>query len=198
MQLAEEIIVRDTLKRYEAKLSEAVAGAWADWKALGLGGQLQFPGRSRACLVYDFFVKRAITAFSDDASVYVVLRDETAKFVFCNQTVLRFKKANDNGLGSNIQTQATLNFVDQQQNLFGLPDLHKVELVYRLNRLQTQIDEIVIAARDGNMCLWSYMLTPEMTAEIVPLPLAAAPEPARVKIKVKGADIGGQKKGSRD
>jgi hypothetical protein len=198
MPLADETVVRTILQPYEAKLSAAAAGAWDDWKALPLAGQLLFPGRSRACLVFDFFIRRAIAAFDGDSNVYVLRRDETAKFIFGGEVVLRFKKADESGLGSNIQTQATLKFVDQEQQLPGMPDVHKVELVYMLNRLQTQIDEIAVVARDGSMCLWSYLLTPAASAfAVIPLPLVDAVEPVRAKVKVKHVDTG-QKKEARD
>jgi hypothetical protein len=193
MQLADETVARAILLPYEAKLSSAIAGAWEDWKALPLAGHLLFPGRSRACLVFDFFVSRAINAFANDDAVKVLRRDETAKFVFSGQVVLRFKKADDSGLGSNIQTQATLKFVDQERQLPGMPDVHKVELVYMLNRLQTQIEEVAVVARDGNVCLWSYPLTTAANAAVIPLPLTGAPEPARVKVKVKDMDTGQKK-----
>lgn len=197
MQLANEATVRTILQPYEAKLMAAIAGAWDDWKALPLAGQLLFPGRSRACLVFDFFVGRAITAFAGDTGVHVSRRDETAKFMFAGQVVLRFKKADDSGLGSNIRTQATLKFVDQESQLPGMPDVHKVELVYMLNRLQTQIDEVAVVARDGNVCLWSYVLTPAANAAVIPLPLADMPEPVRAKVKVKHVNTG-QKKDVRE
>lgn len=197
MQLANETVVRNILRPHEAKLSAAIDGAWGDWKALPLAGQLLFPGRSRACLVFDFFVRRAIAVFAGDTSVNVIRRDETAKFVFSGQVVLRFKKADDSGMGSNIQTQATLKFVDQEQQLPGMPDVHKVELVYMLNRLQSRIEEVAVVARDGNVCLWSYALTPAESAAVIPLPLTNALEPARVKVKVKDVDTD-QKKGLRE
>ena len=151
----------------------------------GLAGRLLFLGRSRACLVHDFIVQRAIAAFTGDAAVRTIRRDETAKFVFAGQVALRFKKADDNGLGSNIKTEATLDFVEQQQELPGIPNVHKIEVVYILNRLQTQIERVVVVARDGDVRLWNYVIAPATTAEIVPLPVAKPqPEPgARIRIR---------------
>ena len=119
MTLADELAVRAVLAKYETPLFHAVRMAWEDWKALPLGGRLWFAPRSRACLVYDFIVQRAATAFADDKTVRILRRNETVKFVFDDAVVLRFKKAADNGLGSNIHTQSTLDFVDQQQELPG-------------------------------------------------------------------------------
>lgn len=188
MTEADENVVRSILAPYEAKLFQTVHGAWDDWKALGLGGRLLFPGRTRACLVHDFMVQRANAIFSGDPVVRMVRRDETAKFVFANQVALRFKKADDNGLGSNIETEATLDFVEQQQELPGIPNVHKVEVVYILNKLRTQIERVVVVARDGDVRLWNYVIVPETTAEIVPLPVAN-PQPERgPRIKIRNAD----------
>lgn len=188
MTEAVEDIVRSVLAPYETKLFQAVHGAWEDWKALGLAGRLLFLGRSRACLVHDFMVQRAIAAFTGDAVVRTIRRDETAKFVFAGQVALRFKKADDNGLGSNIETEATLDFVEQQQELPGIPNVHKIEVVYILNKLRTQIERVVVVARDGDVRLWNYLIAPVRTAEIVPLPVAK-PQPERgARIKVRGTD----------
>lgn len=188
MTEADEDIVRSVLAPYETKLFQAMHGAWEDWKALGLAGRLLFLGRSRACLVHDFIVQRAIAAFTGDAAVRTIRRDETAKFVFAGQVALRFKKADDNGLGSNIKTEATLDFVEQQQELPGIPNVHKIEVVYILNRLQTQIERVVVVARDGDVRLWNYVIAPATTAEIVPLPVAK-PEPERgARIRIRGGN----------
>ena len=187
MALDDEKAVRAILAKYETTIFQIVGGAWDEWRALQLGGRLQFLARSRACLVYDFIVQRAIAAFADDPTVRVLSGDETAKFVFSDTVVARFKKANGNGLGSNISTQATLGFVDQEQELPGLPNVYKVEVVYVLNRLQTQVDQVVVAARHGNACLWNYVLIPDTTAEIIPLQLVAPQDSergARIKLRV--------------
>jgi hypothetical protein len=186
--MADEDVVRVALANHETLIYQAVHEAWGDWKALQLAGRLMFMGRSRACLVYDFIVQRVRSAFDGNKNVRVITRDETAKFLFNDQVVVRFKKANENGLGSNIETQATMDFVDQQQELPGIPDVHKVEILYVLNRFQTHIDQVQVVARDGNTILWNYVLAPAESAGIVPLPLTPAAEPERrAKIKLRAA-----------
>lgn len=184
---ADEYTVRAALQPHHDIISQAAHGAWKDWQALPLSGRLLFPGRSRACLVHDFMVQKAMTAWSADPTVRVIQHDETAKFVIANCVLLRFKKANDRGLGSNIPTQASLDFEEQQAELPGIPNVHKVEVVYVLNRLQTQIDRVVVVARDGDVRLWDYVVMPDSTAEIVPLPISPAePEQERgAKITIK-------------
>lgn len=186
MTLTDEQVVRATLSKYEPAIFKAVQDGWRDWEGLELNGRLLFRARSRACLVYDFVVKRAIAALDGDTGVRIVRRDETVKFIFGNSIVMRFKKANGNGLGSNIETQATLDFVAQQQEMPGLGDVHKVEVVYVLNSLQTQVSEVLVVARDGDIRLWSYTIVPATTAEIITLPTSVAPaieRGARVKLR---------------
>jgi hypothetical protein len=186
---ADENVVRSVLAPYETRLFQAVHGAWNEWKALELGGRLLFPARSRACIVHDFIVQRASAAFSGDPAVRVILRDETAKFVFADQVLLRFKKADDSGLGSNIETQSILSFVEQQQELPGIPNVHKVETVYILNKLSTQVERVVMVARDGDVRLWDYVIAPSTTADIVTLPLVGKPQPKRgAKVKIRATD----------
>jgi len=190
MTLANEQVVHAALARYETQIIHAVHGGWEDWRALSLAGRLMFPARSRACLVYDFIVQRAEAAFAGDSNVRTLRRDETIKFVFGDSVLLRFKKATDNGLGSNIQTQATLGFVDQQQDLPDLPHVQKVEVVYVLNHLQTQIEQVLVAARNKDVRLWNYLVMPETTAQIIPLPLSSPTEAERRPIiKVREKDV---------
>jgi hypothetical protein len=191
---ADENIVRGILRSYEDAIFKAVHGAWSDWRELPLGGKLLFPGRTRACLVHDFMVQRAIAAWTGDSAVRVIRRDETAKFVVVDQVLLRFKKADDRGLGSNIPTQASLGFIGQQHDLPGIPNVHKVEVVYALNRLQTQIDRVVVVARDGDALLWDYAIAPATTAEVISLPVLPS-EPAQgARVKIRKADEGDKKK----
>ena len=193
MTMADEQAVRAILANYETILFNATHGGWEDWRALQLGGRLLFPARSRACVVYDFIVQRAMTALADDKAVRVIQRDETVKFIFADTVALRFKKANDNGLGSNIQTQATLGFVEQQQELPGLPNVHKVEVVYVLNRLQTRIEQVLVAARDGDICLWNYDIAPDTGAQVIPLAMPNTGDGGRgARVKLRVVDEGKQ------
>ena len=191
---ADEDIVRGVLRSYEDAIFKAVHGAWSDWRELPLGGRLLFPGRTRACLVHDFMVQHAIAAWTGDRAVRVIRRDETAKFVVADQVLLRFKKADDRGLGSNIPTQASLDFTEQQHDLPGIPNVHKVEVVYVLNRLQTQIDRVVVVARDGDAVLWDYPIVPVATAEVIMLPTQTSEPPKGARVRVRKTDEADKKK----
>lgn len=191
--LADQTAVEATLKEFEPAILRVVHRAWIEVRQLPLSAPLEFP-RTRACLVQDIMVRRAKAEFSDNPRVRIVARDETIKFVFDEAVVARFKKADASGLGSNIQTQAVMQFVDQQQELPGLPDMHKVEVLYHLNKLQTQIEHVTVVARDDDRMLWHYAITPEDSAQVVMFP-AGQEEPQRgAKVKIRTQDSENEKK----
>jgi hypothetical protein len=193
MAWANEQTVRDTLGPYEGTLVRALHAAWDDWRALQLGGRLLFTARSRACLVYDFIVQRLIAGLEEDKNVRTVRRDETVKFVIGERVVLRVKKANEQGLGSNIRTQATMDFVEQQQKIPGLPRLQKVEVVYVLNDLQTKIEQVLVVARNQDVRLWYYEIGPDRGAAVLSIP-SMAPDDGGQRVRVKIRDAGEEQK----
>lgn len=193
----DEEIVREVLAPRHDQLLDFAHGAWNEWRDLAIGGRLLFPGRSRACLVFDFMVQRAIAAWENDNAVRVIRRDETAKFVIDDKVVLRFKKADGRGLGSGIPTQATMKFEFQQYEMPGIPNVHKVEVLYDLNPFQTQIDKLMIVARDGDERLWDYVVLPTRMAEIMPHPITASADETRaVRVRLRKVDEEKKKDGS--
>lgn len=102
--------------------------------------------------------------------------------------LFRFKKADEAGHSSNVATRPALAFHDHEQNLFGLPKVHRVEVVYELNRLETQIDDICVVARNGDQIAWEYSLLDAGEAAVpLPLPEAKPERPAASIVKLKGA-----------
>lgn len=193
MTLADQTAVEATLKDFEPALLRIVHGAWAEVRKLPLEAPLEF-ARTRACLVQDIMVRRAKAEFADDPRVRMVSRDETVKFVFDEAVIARFKKADASGLGSNIQTQAVMQFVDQQQELPGLPDVHKIEVLYHLNKLQTQIEHVMVVARDDDQMLWDYPLRAGESAQVVMFPTGQDEPPRGATIKIRTPDAGHEKK----
>ena len=175
MAVAIETDVREILGRYESTIIEVAHGAWSDWLGLPNRSRLRF-ARTRATVVHDFIVDRAITAFAGNADVRSIVKDETAKFLFDRRVLVRFKKGDGNGLGCNIETQAVLAFTDPQLLIPGLPDVQKVDVVYVLNDLQTMIERVAVSARDNDVRLWSYDIEDSRSAPVLPLPMPSAPD----------------------
>ncbi len=186
MASAIEADVRKLLDGLEDDVLEIVHGAWDDWMAAGL--QVLFP-RSRAVLMHDFVVRHAMAKWGERADIHFVERDETVKFLIRQLLLLRFKKANGNGLGSNITTQAVLAFTDPQLLLPGIPDVQKIEVLYELSDLETKIDRVVVVARDGDRKLWEYEIEDRRgLAPVVPLPPRAPTQPAAPVVRLRRKD----------
>lgn len=175
MAIAIEAEVRAVLSRRDGAMLGIVRGAWADWMSLPGRPRLRFR-RTRANVVHDFMVGRAMTAFAGDAEVRSIVRDETAKFLIGGRVLLRFKKGDGNGLGTNIATQAVLAFTDPQLVIPGLPDVQKVDVAYILNDLETTIERVAVSARDNDALLWSYDLDDGTGAVVLPLVQPDAPD----------------------
>jgi hypothetical protein len=123
----------------------------------------------------------------DDPNVHIQPIGRTVKFLFRGQVLVRLKKANKRGLGSNIATQATIEFIDPQLPLLELPPIFHVEVLYEENNLATQIQSVSAACRQGNHRLWSYELEKPSAATVTPLAtqVVVNPEPAYVQPREK-------------
>lgn len=161
--------VRPFVRDFELRIRKVLEAAWDEWMEIPNRGRLS--PRSRASIVFDFIRAGAISEFDDDPNVMVILKGQTVHFLFENRVLLRFKKANDSGLGSNIETQAVLEFIDPQLELPGmLPEIHRVEVCYHLDELATRMDLITVTARRRDFRLWSYELECPPSADIVQIP----------------------------
>ena len=120
--------VREILCDFHDRIRAVVDGAWEEWLTLPYRGRFVFPARARAVIVFDFIARRAQEEFDGDPNIKVLVKKQTVQFLFRDRVLTRFKKGNGKGIGSNIITQAVLDFVDPQRNIPGLvPHLLKVE-----------------------------------------------------------------------
>ncbi len=167
--------VRPVLRDFELRIRAILEAAWKEW--LEVPDRARFSDRSRASIVFDFIKRRAIAEFDRDPNIRIIIKGQTVQFLFRDTVLVRFKKACRSGLGSNIETQAVLEFVDPQLKIPDLlPDIYRIEVCYHLDSLATQLEELAVTARDRDRKLWSYELQKTETAEIIPLP--RSPEPS--------------------
>ena len=153
--VVDEIFVRHIMGKFETRIREVFERAWQDW--MEMPKRAVFSARSRASLVFDLLKNHALAEFDGDPDIHIIVRGQTVMFLFQDCVLVRFKKANSAGLGSNIETQAVIAFVSPQVNIPGLlPDMVKVEVNYHLDKLATRIKSIAVTARDGGRKLWAY------------------------------------------
>ncbi|WP_146636286.1 hypothetical protein [Nioella nitratireducens] len=179
--------MRPILDEIREQVVSAIREAWEDWLASDFNGVWRCK-RSRANFVWEQIIERANNALLDHDAVHVIDGHETMKFLVRDIVLFRFKKADETGRSSNVATQLALAFHDHEQNLFGLPEVQRVEVVYKLNRLETQIDDICVVARNGDRIAWEYSLLDAGEAAVpLPLPEAKPERPAASIVKLKGA-----------
>ena len=172
MLLANEKEVRSILTSdRETRIAQAYRLAWTDWWNNPARQRLNTWSRTRANNLFEYLFYHLKSEFKDDPRTRFFFERETFKLIIEEELVIRFKKSNSHGVGSNIGTQAEFDFCDPQTELPGLPGLHKVEIVYSLNVTQSAIDQITVLARNGDRRLWSYNImgsSESALAQLVP------------------------------
>ncbi|RVV97937.1 hypothetical protein EKE94_10730 [Mesobaculum littorinae] len=187
MPIPSEATVRPILGEIGAPIVAAIYEAWEDWLGSDRNGVWRYK-RSRANFVWEQIIERSNNALLDHAAVHVIEGHETMKFLVRDTVLFRFKKADETGRSSNVATQLALAFHDHDEELFDLPEVQRVEVVYKLNRLETQIEDICVVARNGDQVAWEYSLLDADEATVpLPMPEPKPERPAASIVKLKGA-----------
>jgi len=161
--------VRHILTDFEQRIRAILDRAWTEWLEMPKKGKLS--ARSRASVVFDFIKDHALTEFDGDPDIHPVMEGQTVKFLFRDQVLIRFKKANSKGIGSNIETQAVLEFVDPQLSIPQfLPDIFKVEVCYVLDKLATKMEMVAVTKRSRRRKIWSYPIFGGEASNVIELP----------------------------
>ena len=183
-------IVQPIINRHREAIVTAVLGAWGDWQKSPRIGIWRCK-RSRATFVWEQIIDRAHIEFNGSPNVRIINGHETFKFLLEEQVLFRFKKGDEAGLSVNVPTQLALAFHDHDQDLLGLADVQRVEVLYQLNWLETGISDVIVVGRDKHVVVWSYSLL-DSAAGVVPLPIPAPSDglpttPARQLVRPRGA-----------
>jgi hypothetical protein len=151
-------------------------------------------GRGR--ITFDLIAGRAFAEFDGDRHVRVLQKDESVKILVEDALLVRIKKANESGLGSNILTQSVMDFVTQEPDIPGLlPDIYKVEICYFEDLTGAEIAAVKVTARDNDKLLWSYEIGRGVGkgAEIIPFPGGGDETPPEIEPrKIKKDKIDGE------
>lgn len=177
MPIPRRDVVQPIIHKHREPIVAAVLGAWDDWLTSPHPGIWRCK-RSRANFVWEQIIERAHRAFGGWPSVHIVSGYETFKFLLDDEVLFRFKKGDEAYLSVNVPTQLSLAFHDHDQNLLGLPEVQRVEIVYQLNRLETKIADVIVVARDGDVVVWyDSLLTSAAAATLLPMSIPSG-EPA--------------------
>lgn len=175
--------VESLLEPYAERLRAIALEAWQEW--MTSDRQYWRAKRSRATFVWEEMIERAHRAFADDPRVTILPRNETFLFILDGSLVFRLKKGDEDSLASNIATQSVLAFCDPQQELEGIPEASRVDILYILNSLGTGIVDIRVVARNRERIAWQFSLMPEANVVAMPLPATESDTPAERRSLVR-------------
>ena len=193
--------VKAILDLYHPRIRSVVEQAWAEFRSIAkLRTENGFApilySRTVANDVFDAIARYAIVEFSSDPAVHIVIESQTIKLYFKGGVFARFKKGDDNKLGQNHATQASLAFEDADAQMVLFPeDTKKVEFIWTANDISTQLENVLVVARDGDKLLWDYEIPSAAGAgsgTIIPFPEPPVPPTADdgdALVKAKKPDI---------
>jgi hypothetical protein len=179
--------VQADLEDFHNRIRGVVELAWAEWRAIAGfrtdNGYAPFLySRTVANIMFDAIARNAIAEFGSDSSVFIEIETQTIKLFFKGSVLARFKKGDDNKLGQNIPTQAALAFEYVDGQFGGLPpETAKVEFIWLANEINTQLEHVLVVARDGDKLLWDYEIGAVPAAgagTILPFPPPPPPPPS--------------------
>jgi hypothetical protein len=176
MPIPTKVEAHRALAPYHTTILQIIDDAWGEWRAVQeWRASVSFPPvlyhRTIANYVFDAIARRAILSFGAKVKVHVEIESQTFK-LFIKNLAVRFKKAGDDKLGCSIPTQAALAFEEADGVLPGFPpETGKVEIVWLPNEIYTQINQILVVARDGDNLIWEYEIKHAgETGGVIPFP----------------------------
>lgn len=174
--------VQRALQEYEPRLRSIFERAWDEWRQVATFMSENRMGpvlyqRTIANFVFDAIARHAINELGSDDAVHTKVEAQTVKFIFGGAVLARFKKGDENKLGRNIPTQAAMTFEDADGLFPGLPpETAKVEFVWRPNEIHTQLEEVLVVARNGKERIWHYPIAAKSGADVASLPTSQSPD----------------------
>ncbi|MDX6613847.1 MAG: hypothetical protein QOD75_3033 [Blastocatellia bacterium] len=190
--------VRAILGEYHSSIRRVVELAWAEWRTVAALrvehdlAPLMYP-RTITNDVFDAIARFGIAEFNGKPSVNVKVEAQTFKLFFKGRVCARFKRGDDDKLGQNVATQASLAFEDADGELPGFPPTTvKVDFIWLANDLNTRLAHVLVVARDGDRLLWEYEIEEEPASgagTVIPFPDPIKPSGDDDLITPKTPDI---------
>lgn len=147
--------VQTDLESYLGRIDACILHGWESWQLHYAPRHHVLGARSRAAIIFDEIVAKAVEEFSSDPSVLVRRTAATLRLYFGDRFILRFKKLRKTGHCSNIMTQSQLSLLDHKQ-LF-LPTMEPGTLLhagYQLDGLGQELVSTAMVLQFRNRVLW--------------------------------------------
>lgn len=187
---------RAILEPYHPLLRKIIEAGWDEWRRVqafrSKEGMPSFLYTRVICnYVHGAIAHTGIPLIAVEDKLHLHIEPQTFKILFPGNPglIARVKKGDDDHLGQNHVTQAVLDFVEADGFLPGTSrETGHVEIVWLPNEIWTDIDRILVVARDGNELVWEYDIDRrEPSSKVVVFPAPAVDDreggPSLVKPK---------------
>lgn len=155
--------VKKVLEPIQYEIENIVTKAWQDYR--DLTDSVIFK-RTRANIVWDRMVSRALKWSEEEPLTRTIIKNNTVCFVIDNKLLFRFKKGDSLGYSNNVQTKLALAYHDPQKVLPGISSTHRVDVVYMLNPLETEVEDICVVSRTHNVVNYIFSIKGSNSVEV--------------------------------
>jgi hypothetical protein len=169
---------RKILAPYASLIHQIPIAAWERYAALPELDRSMWSSTARANVISSYMVSSAKELLGQISEVRAIDNHVSSIFLVQDRVVLRFKKLDRSLLSSNYQTPRAIEYNDTGLHLpgIGVPAL-RVDIGYRLNVVETNIDAVFVVRRKRKRVLWAFDLARLVAGDVLPeqMPLEVAP-----------------------
>lgn len=141
---------------------------------------------TRAHVVWEDTVDKAVETVAIKPGVMAHPHNDTVSFIFDDCVLVRCKKADLMLRSKNVRTGLSDLFDDHSADLFGYTGLQRVEAVYVLDPLETEIIWSGIVARENGEVIWKLAFEDMIEAPVVvPFPQQQVKEAAAPLVRIR-------------
>lgn len=148
--------------------------------------------RTKATLLHNLVVNEICKRLENDPRIRIVEQYETITLVIDEKLFGRFKKLNDEGLASNIQTDRSDAIINQQLELAfpDVPAITGIDIGYVIDAAWSTFDSLSVVCRKNDAIKWliefeSVLETAHSHSPVVEMVENHQQESARVVVKNK-------------
>lgn len=150
------------------RMFEALSSAWAEFKAkYPERGSWQRKSTSRN-VFWEVARKHLKRMALDDDGFEAIEHRDTLSVLMEDEVLARLKHAAPSLATQNVPTVEAREYDDHDRDLFGRPGIQRVRLCYVLNKYETEIIWVGVAAHNKGKFLWKIELRGDGAAVVAP------------------------------
>jgi hypothetical protein len=176
----------ERLKPHKARLETCIQHGWNAWSQDYAHKHHILRARSRATIVFDEIVAKAMLEFDGLEGVNFRLKGNSFLLFIGNDIILRFKKIGRKGQCSNVQTRQQFLFQTQQMVFENMQPATLLHAGYALDSPQLNILRKLVVCQCDNEILWTMELVAE--TPVLAMPKTQKPKPITARPRFIATD----------